>query len=334
MQDTAYGPVNTTIRVHEGYLLNKTHYDRMLNAPDYETAVRVLQDTVYREGVDKAVLSRNYEDMLMEELKKTYNWVTTQSPNHKIIELITLAYAYHNIETLFKEEITGKEFSHTLIEIGQYPTYEYRRAINLRRSDILPDQYVDSINLIHSNFDDMPSLDDLDVYLDRLYFDHMRHLAKEIDNKEVIDYINHTIDLNNLAVFLRAFLAGNGPNHIQSVLADGGQVSIEYYLGLMTMTYEQIVTELGNHPIFRKTIDQSRDEHGQLSLSQLERNIDIDEIDYLAQADMKVFGPLPMIAFLNAKEVEVRNIRLILTSKINSIDPAIVRDRVRLNYAI
>ena len=54
MQDSSYGPLNTTVRVHENNLLNQSDYDRMLSAQTYEDAVRVLTETSYRDGVDPA----------------------------------------------------------------------------------------------------------------------------------------------------------------------------------------------------------------------------------------------------------------------------------------
>lgn len=332
MLDSSYGPINTTIRVYENYLLSKNQYDRMLEAKYYEDAVIVLHDTIYRDEVDEAVKNQNYDPMLLNELVKTYNWVKEQSPSQELIELITLKYAYHNIEVLFKEKYMDKDFSHTLINIGAFPIYEYRKAIATGHSDVLPQKYVDNINDIHTYFDEMPSIKDLDVYLDRVYFDHMLTLAREIDDPEVTQYIKHLIDLSNLSVFFRALANGQSRNHIQAVLSEGGTVPIEIYLNLASENMDNAVNELRKTK-FRDIIESAMVKD-KISLSELERNIDNAEIEYLSQAKMKVFGPLPIIAYLNAKETEVKNIRLVLASKINSIDPAIVRDRMRLNYAL
>ena len=45
-------------------------------------------------------------------------------------------------------------------------------------------------------------------------------------------------------------------------------------------------------------------------------------------------GWLTVLAFISAKEIEVKNIRLVLTGKINNIESDIVRDRMRLDYAV
>ena len=80
MQDTDYGKVNMTVRVHENYLLNQNHYERMLQAANYEEAVRVLSDTIYREGVEEAIRTRDYEPMLMHVLEDTYRWLINEDP--------------------------------------------------------------------------------------------------------------------------------------------------------------------------------------------------------------------------------------------------------------
>lgn len=40
MQDSSYGPLNTTVRVQETNLLKQSDYDRMLSAKTYEDAVQ------------------------------------------------------------------------------------------------------------------------------------------------------------------------------------------------------------------------------------------------------------------------------------------------------
>ena len=69
-------------------------------------------------------------------------------------------------------------------------------------------------------------------------------------------------------------------------------------------------------------------------MRRFEQAIDNATETYLKQARFLVFGPLPVLAFISAKEIEVKNIRLVLTGKINNIESDIVRDRMRLDYAV
>jgi len=44
------------------------------------------------------------------------------------------------------------------------------------------------------------------------------------------------------------------------------------------------------------------------------------------------FGPEPVIAYIFAKENEIKLIRIIMVGKINGIDGEVIRERLRENY--
>lgn len=333
MQDVEYGRVNMTIRVHENDLLNKSHYDRMLDAPSYEDALRVLLDTKYRDDVDEAIESREYETMLGKELRRAYGMIQEQVPDERLSELLTMEYAYHNLKVLFKETITDQDFSGTLIDVSRYPIYEFRKAVATQESTVLPELYLNSIRNLHQLFSESPGITGIDVYVDSEYSEHLIKLAQEMDEPDVLEYAKLKIDLENLSTFFRAKSLGFSANHIQAVLSDFGSVPKRYFVDLASDNLSGILGALKESD-FRTIINASYDDHNEFSLSRLERQIDKAEIEYLSKARMKVFGPLPVLSYINAIETEVKNLRLILTGKLNSVDSEIVRERMRLNYAV
>lgn len=334
MQDSSYGPLNTTVRVHENNLLNQSDYDRMLSAQTYEDAVRVLTETSYRDGVDSAVNTKEYDDMLMTNLKETYRWVLNQSPNQLLSELMTLGYAYHNIKVLFKEELTGKDFDKTLIEIGLYPIFEFRRAVSQGQSDVLPELYIQNINNLRNEFAETPRLNDIDIFVDRAYVHHLKRLSEQIDDVDVTRYIEKLIDNTNMSIFFRALAGNRGMTHLQATITDEGAISTAFFVEVAQGGMENAIRVFSESPDYRDIIAQAIDEEGHFSLRRLEQAIDNATETYLAQAKFHVFGPLPVLAFISAKEIEVKNIRLVLTGKINNIESDIVRDRMRLDYAV
>ena len=71
---------------------------------------------------------------------------------------------------------------------------------------------------------------------------------------------------------------------------------------------------------------------GELDFVRLEQIKD----DYLSSlyeaAQTQAFGPLPLLAFLNAKEIESKNLRLLVIGKKNQFDNETIRERVRQVY--
>ena len=52
MKGNEYGPLNVTIRAQENKLLKQGHFDRMIAANNFDEAVNILRETVYRNDVD------------------------------------------------------------------------------------------------------------------------------------------------------------------------------------------------------------------------------------------------------------------------------------------
>ncbi|MDL2274203.1 V-type ATPase subunit, partial [Oscillospiraceae bacterium OttesenSCG-928-G22] len=69
------------------------------------------------------------------------------------------------------------------------------------------------------------------------------------------------------------------------------------------------------------------------TFSLLERLFDNALIERARQSKYIAFGPENLFSYLVSKENEIRQIRILLTCKLNGIDPALLRERLRENYA-
>lgn len=56
--------------------------------------------------------------------------------------------------------------------------------------------------------------------------------------------------------------------------------------------------------------------------------------NYLKKAKLISFGPEPIIAYIFAKENEIKAVRIILTGKKNGVDPDIIKERLRERYYV
>jgi len=68
------------------------------------------------------------------------------------------------------------------------------------------------------------------------------------------------------------------------------------------------------------------------SLAVLEREIDNFLLQIIKKAKYQVFGIEPLIGYALAKEIEIKNLRLLLTGKIMQIKPEEIKERLRGSY--
>jgi len=308
----------------------------MLTSDSFEEAVNVLRETPYRNDVDRIKEDKNYDSMFMKELHQTYDAMLEIVPNKELIELVGLRYAYHNLKVLFKEEITEQDLDHLFIPIGRYPISELRQAVRTGGSEVLPEAYMDSIDEVKTDYDEYQNVQAVDIILDRRYFTHLRFLADETGETGEFDIpalIERYIDYNNLSTLVRGMKQKRTRNFMLTVLSSSGSIPKEELLSLVNKDLNDVEL-FYKKTVYRQLIERSIDkETGELSTVKVDFETDNAYMEKMREARLQSFGPMPVIAYLYAKETEVMNLRLVLSGKENGLTADEIRERMRLNYA-
>ena len=72
--------------------------------------------------------------------------------------------------------------------------------------------------------------------------------------------------------------------------------------------------------------------NGGKNISGLEKLLEDYLMETVRKAKLITMGVEPFIAWLFAKEAEIRNVRIIMTGKINGLSNDLIRERLRLVY--
>lgn len=333
LKDSAYGSSNVLIRIYENDLLTKSHFERMLTAETFEETVNVLRETPYRNDVERIKEDKDYDSMFMNELHQTFDELIDIVPNKELIELVGLRYAYHNLKVLFKEEFTEQELDHLFIPIGRYPISELRQAIRTGESDVLPVEYMDSINEVLEDHHEYHNVQAVDIILDRRYFTHLRLLADQTKEDGIPVLIETFIDFNNISTLIRGMKQRKNRNFLYTVLSSSGSIPKKDLLDIAENGHQYAVQYFKSSD-YRKLIERSLDdESNEISTVKVDHETDDAYMELMRSARLQSFGPMPVLAYLYAKEIEVKNLRLILSGKENGVSLDAIRERMRLNYA-
>lgn len=332
MQDSSYGPLNVTVSAQKTGLLTSGQFDRMLSANSFEEAVNVLRETPYRNDVDEIRESKNYDKMFMNELQSTYENMFRDSPNQELIESVALRYSYHNIKLLFKEEFTGEDFSDLYIYIGRYKISDFRKAVRTGASSILTQHYIDSIRELREYMSDYQNPEAIDIILDRRYLTHLRFIAEELNDPEILDLVIQKIDFYNISTLVRAIKQRRTKNFLSTILSSSGSLSKDKLIVLANGGLDDVERFLRGTK-FNFIVEESIDnETGKLSPVKVDYVTDNAYMKEIQSANYKAFGPMPVLGYILAKETEITNLRLILAGKENNVETDAIRERMRLSY--
>lgn len=320
---------STRLRVMEKELLKSENFIRASETDTLEDALRSLSDTVYNKYINKISSPTEYEYILKEELTRFYDELFDISPSKIPIRLITLKYFYHNLKVLIKEDIGKKDLKDLYMNIGDFDLKEYRDALvkgNKRNKNI---ELIQRVEEIYEEKKD-PQL--IDIYLDNAYFTELLELAEESQVDLFIEYAKNLIDFTNIRTLLRAKKQEKDVEFLRQIIIEGGNVRKETYLDLLNREVSSdtdVFKKLEIYKYIKEALDSFK-ERG--NLSDFEREMDNYFIDLIKDVKYITYGPEVIFANVLAKEMEIKNLRIILVSKLNGLDSEFIREKLRDTY--
>lgn len=329
MKETAYNQINPLIRLKETELLSTAHYEQLLNAKNTEELKDSLKNTVYGTYMTDD-FAEGFDYIFSKEKGKLYEWLYEMAPEPEIIAIYTSRATFHNLKVLTKSVLTGKDLDYLFIDDGRYSKEMLKSAIRTRKSTELPESLMHAILEVLDYFQESSTLQAVDIIYDRNFLTFQRQLAETLGYKDIVTEVTAFIDLTNISTMARGIIQRQHENFLSTVLSDSGNISKETFLeytGKSLAGFTDFVLRTAYGGILSGIVSAETKE---LDLVAFEKVKD----DYLTslydKAKIMAFGPLPLLAFLNAKEVEWKNLRLILVSKRSYFPIEVVRERMRM----
>lgn len=321
------------IRVYEKKLLDKSKIERMIDAKTSDEALKVLQETDYAAFMNDIKRVDEYEVLLSKELIRLYETMYKASPVKSLIDVMAIKYDYHNIKVLIKGKILKTDFSNMLIPVGVVNTSVLKNAILGDSLRGLPKQMENCIEEIGMKFEESKDPQVIDIIADKYLYAHIADIskAKELNDKYLDKYINSIIDLNNIKTLLRIKKQQKDVNFLLDTLIPGGTIDKKKYRVMFLENTENIPNHiLGQYNSIVKEGITSFVNTGSVSL--FEKLIDNYLMKLIKEAKLITKGLEPVLAYMYAKENEIKQIRTIMVGKLNNIDEQVIRERLRDCY--
>lgn len=332
MKDIQFNIINTRIRTYEEQLLEKSRIERMLTANDPAEVYASLQETVYGDFIDDSSGYHDFEMVLLAELSRVYKTMYQLTPYKAIVDFFALKYDYQNLKVLIKSKYMGEDFSAYLVPIGTVRLQVLKDLVNTRKSDQVDEPMIQCIEEVYAYIENYHEVQSLDIILDNYYWQHLVFIGDQKENEHLKPFIGRQIDLFNISTALRSYAMNRKRGFISAVLADNGTLPASELLDKITDSLEDFVSYLQDTP-YKTLINLSYEElQEKKTLNTFDLRKDNFMIGKLKEMKIIPFGPAAMIGYMYAKEIEVKNLRILLIGKINKIPEETLRSRVRESY--
>lgn len=323
MSEQIYPYAVSKIRVKELNILTKHELDNMADEENMTKIKSTLSDKGYNfDIIDKI---EDFETVLKNESIKLYALIKELIPDSKFANIFLCKNDYHNAKLILKAKIVGKDYEESLVDAG---IIEVSKLIdNIENSDYsdLSEYMQEGITEIknYPDYEKKPYI--IDCKLDAKSFEEMKQIAKDAKCEFIVNYVEKLIDITNLRTFFRVLRNHNKDKNIfEESFINGGTIDKEVFLESFDMDLQdsklknKIKEEIFNSAITNpKAFDSFCDNY---------------IMEYMKESKFKALTIEPIVAYIYAKETEIKNVRILLTGKINNINPKIIKERLRNSY--
>ncbi|WMJ79211.1 V-type ATP synthase subunit C [Clostridium sp. MB40-C1] len=332
MSNMEYVRAVPRIRSIENRLLDRAKIERMIEGNSAEETFKILQETEYGTLMNNIKRPEDYEIVLSEELKKLYSFMYEVSPDKTLIDIMSVRYDYHNIKVLLKEKALNKELSYLLIPVGTIPVDEMKEYVLTEENKNLTPLMGDAIKETEAAFEETKDPQQIDIILDKYMYKDMFSRAEKLQESYLLEFLNKNVDLINLKTLLRVKKQNKSRKFLEDVLIEGGKLEREILIDMLNGSNENIVSRL-QYSDYNEIIKAGMDEYLQSGkLNVLEKLSDNFIMDFIKDSKYVSFGIEPLLAYIFAKENEIKIVRIIMVGKLNNIAGDVIRERLRDIY--
>ena len=333
----AYGYAVARIRAMELRLLDAGVMQRMVDAEDTASVLKILGETSYSSSLAAQTDGSDFDKLLESELLATYSEIDSFVPDKELVALLRLQYDFHNVKVLLKSTFNAKSGGKTrldlLTSLGSYPIDSLVSSIETDDYTLLPYGFNTLIPLCMSVWEQSKDALEVERMLDERLYKTMLETAQKLEMAGVIDWIRTRIDGENIRTLVRLKRFGFDSAQVVPFLHSGGVIDKNIAAPLIAEPFDSWgrAVEFSDFAKVIGSIDSSNG-FSELIL-ELEKALDDFYLDRLGIYRNAQAAPENVISYLWAKEMEVKNVRMILVSKSSNGDQDSLRRLLRHGYA-
>lgn len=316
------------LRARESKMPSTDRKARMLDAPDFDEAAKLLVDCDYPD------MSQMNADQVNATLSGHRTSIFTEISNHTqaryLTDIFKLKYDYHNIKVLVKAMGANTDGGQLLSDSGRVAPNVLTEAFITDERRSLPPAISRAISEAVGILSRTQNPQLADIKIDMIYYSELLDIAGEIKDDFVSGYVRLLIDSANLRTAVRTLRMKRDLDFLKIAAIEGGNVQKERLMKL-SATGEEL-TDIFDSGLLSDAASHGLSAIGGRQMTRFELECDNAVTAYISNSKLISFGIPPVFAYLAALETDITSIRMILTGKLSGIAPDVIRERLRHSY--
>ena len=323
MSKTKYTYAVARIRALEVSLLTNAVIEQLLACKSAEQALQFL---VEKGWGDLTAGTLDADEVLNKEEETMWQTIREVAPDMHVFDVLSLPKLYHNLKAAIKEVCTEVENKNIFYDDCEIPGEEMFALVQNKEFDKLPGNMSATAReafdtLLHTRDGQL-----CDLIIDHATLEAMLEAGKKSGEKIIEEYAQTAVAIADIKIAVRSQKTGKNAEFMKKAMVNCSEINVDQLTQAALAGAEEIAQYLEGTS-YREGADALR-----ISPSAFERWCDNKMTDSMRSQKYESFSVGPLLAYLLARQNEIKTVRIILTGKQNEFPDEAIRERIREMY--
>lgn len=322
MNDLEYTYAVARIRALESSLFSGTEIERLLACSDEEQCLQLLSE----KGWGDATGSMDASAILKREEEKTWEVIRDVAPDLSVFDVLSYSKLYHNLKAAIKEVCTEVENKNIFYDDCSIPGPEMLQIVRNKEFHRLPGNMGETAaeaydTLLHTRDGQL-----CDIIVDRAALDAIYEAGQTAEDEIIKNYAESTVAIADIKIAVRSQKTGKSLEFMKRAMAPCNSVNVDQLSKAAVSGLDAVRDYLlgTSYAEGAAALEESP--------SAFERWCDNRMMETIRPQKYNSFSAGPLVAYVLARENEIKTVRIILTGKQNDFPDEAIRERIREMY--
>lgn len=322
-RDTDYAYAVVRVRANERNLLSAADVEQLIEAEDYNAAMKKLSDMGWGDLADVT----DYAEYLENYFAKTWDLLNeVLEEDIHVMDMLLVPNDVQNLKAALKAKVSQNDAKDLYTHSSVYPAEDIIAAVTDKAFDELPDYMQDAAKKAYEILTTTGNGQEADAVIDQAALAEMLKLGTESGAPVLKELAERKVATANMKVALRSAKTKKSEAFIKSSLVSCPGLSTDQ-LTECALNGEESVLNYLSGTAYKEGAEKYKE-----STSAFEKWCDDILMECVAKAKFSAFGVDPIVAYYVARDAEIKTARIILSAKKNHLSNDIIRERVRTLY--
>lgn len=310
------------IRALEVSLLSNAAVGQLLACQTCEQCLQFLSE----KGWGDAESGLDAEAILVREEEKTWETVKELAVPMEVFDVLAYPKLFHNLKAAIREVCTEEMNRHIFYDGVRISGREMLDIVKEKDFDRLPENMRGAASeayesLLHTRDGQM-----CDTIIDKAALEAIREAGRASKDKIIRDYAESVVAVADIKIAVRSAKTEKSSDYMSRAMAECGSLSVNQLAKAALAGVDAIREYLQG-----TAYGEGAEALGRSSAA-FECWCDNRIIQTIRSQKYKAFGIGPVIAYVIARQNEIKTVRMILSGKIHDLSEETIRERVREMY--